>query len=100
MVVIIIVVIIFMTMMIMIMAIMMIEDYLGSAVSRSWEPRAIVRPPRFHKSTNPSSLGFKMSTMLMITMKAAMMGMILILKMIKRYASFLQVNALTWFNFK
>ena len=80
MVVIIIVVIIFMTMMIMIMAIMMIEDYLGSAVSRSWEPRAIVRPPRFHRSTKPSSLGWKNKMSMMLIMMMA--AMLVIMKMI------------------
>ena len=78
----IIIIIVVIIIMMMIMVMVMIEDYLGSAVSRSWEPRAIVRPPRFHKSTKPSSLGFKMSMMLILMMMAAMMGLILILKMI------------------
>ena len=33
--------------------------YLGSAVSSRVGPRAMVRPPRFHKSTKPSSLGMR-----------------------------------------
>ena len=76
----IIIIIVVIIIMMMIMVMLMIEDYLGSAVSRSWEPRAIVRPPRFHKSTKPSSLGWmnKMSMMLIMIMAT----MLVIMKMI------------------
>ena len=50
--------------------------YLGSAVSSRVGPRAMVRPPRFHKSTKPSSLGMRV---VMVVKIVVMVGVVIML---------------------
>ena len=51
--------------------------YLGSAVSSRVGPRAMVRPPRFHKSTKPSSLG--MRVVMVVVKMVVMVGVVIML---------------------
>ena len=53
--------------------------YLGSAVSSRVGPRAMVRPPRFHKSTKPSSLGMRVVMVVMVVKIVVMVGVVIML---------------------